>query len=484
MNGGANLGDLWTGFAKRGCGYSATSPSGSTSNGVVEAFDTPVVFTYPIGRPSQLMPNQATVFQVNIAGIGSLQPLSGTGLLHVSINGGGFVPIAMNETSANQYNATLPAGSCFDNYQYYVSTSTTSGTSVNPAGAPAVNFSASVYTSTVVAFDDNFEANLGWTTSVQGASTGAWERGIPVNDPAWAYDPTTDGDGSSRCYLTMNQLGNTDVDGGSVTLISPSFDMTGGADLRYYYYLFLTIEDGVDRLLVEMSDNGGASWSTVAIHTTSGGTSWRTNTISSAQISGAGLAFTANMRVRYTANDSGTASIVEGGVDGVRVSKLLCDDGSIGTSFCPADGSGGICPCLNHGGFTSGCQNSASTGGASLTAVGTVSPDTVVLTSTGELPSALTIFLQGDQAIFPVTYGDGLRCVGGTLKRLFSHNAVAGTVSAPQGGDLSITARSAALNAPITPGQTRYYMTYYRDPNAGFCAPHTFNGSNALSITW
>ena len=35
----------------------------------------------------------------------------------------------------------------------------------------------------------------------------------------------------------MNQPGNTDVDGGSVTLVSPNLDMTGGADIRYIQQL-------------------------------------------------------------------------------------------------------------------------------------------------------------------------------------------------------------------------------------------------------
>jgi uncharacterized repeat protein (TIGR01451 family) len=40
-NGGANIGDLWKGFAKRGMGFSASSPDGSTTAGVVEAYDVP-----------------------------------------------------------------------------------------------------------------------------------------------------------------------------------------------------------------------------------------------------------------------------------------------------------------------------------------------------------------------------------------------------------------------------------------------------------
>src|SRR6185295_15802199 len=101
-----------------------------------------------------------------------------------------------------------------------------------------------------------------------------------------------------------------------------------------------------------------------------------------------------------------------------------------GTSaFCFGDGTGGTCPCGNTGATGKGCDNSIATGGAQCSASGTTSPDTIVLTATGELPSALTVFLQGDALTSPVTYGDGLRCFGGSLKRLYHHNAVAGTVA-------------------------------------------------------
>jgi hypothetical protein len=42
-NGGADLAELWAAFAKRGMGYSATSPSSSTTTGLHEAFDTPIL---------------------------------------------------------------------------------------------------------------------------------------------------------------------------------------------------------------------------------------------------------------------------------------------------------------------------------------------------------------------------------------------------------------------------------------------------------
>ena len=165
--------------------------------------------------------------------------------------------------------------------------------------------------------------------------------------------------------------------------------------------------------------------------------------------------------------------------------------GAPGEILCSGDGidpAAAPCPCANAGALQHGCANSQVAAGARLASSGTASPDTVVLTASGELPTALSIFLQGDQVLSPgVPFGDGVRCAGGALRRLASDNAVGGTVSFPGPGDPSITARSAALGDPIAPGSTRWYQTYYRDPDLGFCpAPSgdSWNVTNALRIAW
>jgi hypothetical protein len=159
------------------------------------------------------------------------------------------------------------------------------------------------------------------------------------------------------------------------------------------------------------------------------------------------------------------------------------------SSFCFGDGSGGVCPCFNFGLAGRGCDNSAATGGSVLVGTGTPSLalDTVLFNSAGELPTALTIFAQGQQTITPVNFGDGLRCVGVNLTRLFTKSATAGIATAPQGGDPTVSARSAALGDPIPSGAARYYYAYYRDPSATFCpAPtgDTFNSSSSVAIIW
>lgn len=157
--------------------------------------------------------------------------------------------------------------------------------------------------------------------------------------------------------------------------------------------------------------------------------------------------------------------------------------------FCSGDDSGAACPCGNSGSPGHGCENSAGTGGALLTVTGvaSLSADTVQITCSGELPSALSILLQGDTVIAATGFGDGLRCTGGTLKRLYVKSAIGGVVVAPQSGDPSISARSAALGDPIPLGATRLYQVLYRNALESFCPNPpggTFNVSNAIAVAW
>jgi hypothetical protein len=165
------------------------------------------------------------------------------------------------------------------------------------------------------------------------------------------------------------------------------------------------------------------------------------------------------------------------------------DEGGLVTPFCFGDGSGAACPCGNSGAAGHGCENSAATGGAQLTSTGTpkISGDTLVLTSAGERPTSLSVVLQGDMEISPAIFGDGRRCAGGSLKRLYVKSASGGTVVAPAAGDPSISARSAALGDTLVPGSTRRIQVYYRDPDPNFCPGPiggTFNVSNGLRVIW
>jgi hypothetical protein len=163
--------------------------------------------------------------------------------------------------------------------------------------------------------------------------------------------------------------------------------------------------------------------------------------------------------------------------------------------YCdPYPGGAPDCPCANPpAGSQRGCDNSAATGGASLTATGSPSlaADTLVLATAGELPTSTTILVQGtserpSQWVSGVLFGQGVRCVAGTLRRLYAHVASSGSVTFPGAGDPSLSARSAALGDPIASGTHRYYFAMYRDPvvSGGCSASATFNCTNADAVPW
>ena len=163
------------------------------------------------------------------------------------------------------------------------------------------------------------------------------------------------------------------------------------------------------------------------------------------------------------------------------------------TSLCDPGASGVVgCPCANPpSGAGRGCDNSAATGGAILAASGGtyLSSDSLVFTTSGEKPTATSILLQGTTSLASGTpYGQGVRCVGGSLKRLFTKSAVGGSITAPNfgAGDPTVSSRSAAKGNPIFAGESRWYLVFYRDPIVlGGCpATSTFNATQTGRVDW
>ncbi len=304
-----------------------------------------LTLSFPAGPVDILAPGVSTTMQVAILdGTEILVP--GSALLNYRYNGGTYLTAPLTSLGGNLYEATFPAANCAATPEYYISADGSGGTTVFlPSAAPVVTQTASVGTQVIV-LSDNFESNLGWVATNLGATSGDWQRGVPVNDTGWAYDPISDGDGSGQCYLTQNQIGNTDVDGGSVRLTSPLLDMSGGNNaIAYEYYLNLSVVDGVDKLLVEISSNGDAGpWTVIADHSTDGGTAWRHHDITQSDLNAAGVTLTSTMKVRFTANDTGTASIVEAGLDGFTVFGLNCIDipGTCTGDITPPGGNGAV----------------------------------------------------------------------------------------------------------------------------------------------
>jgi len=233
----------------------------------------------------------------------------------------------------------------------------------------------------------------------------------------------------------------------------------------------------------------------VFVHDRQAGTTERVSLDSAgAQGNSHSLALSISADARYVVFESDASNLVP--ADTNSVTDIFVRDrfgGPSFTSVCDA-GVGGVifCPCANPpSGAGRGCNNSSNTGGAVLSASGGtfLSSDSLVFTTSGERPTATSVLLQGTTLVAGgVVYGQGIRCVGGTLKRLFTKSAAGGSITAPDfgAGDPQVSVRSAALGDLILAGQSRWYLVYYRDPTVlGGCpASSTFNATQTGRATW
>ncbi len=156
--------------------------------------------------------------------------------------------------------------------------------------------------------------------------------------------------------------------------------------------------------------------------------------------------------------------------------------GTNGSGFCFGDT--GACPCGNFSaiGSQSGCLSSLGIG-ARLVASGasSMSNDTLVLAA-GPLPETPALFFQGTAQVNGGAgnpFGDGLRCAGGTIRRLGIQVVTNSVTAYPAAGDLSVSQQGQVPAA----GGTRHYQLWYRNA-ANFCTPGTFNLTNAWTVVW
>jgi hypothetical protein len=183
---------------------------------------------------------------------------------------------------------------------------------VNAAGATTVFF-------------DDFETSLGWITNAGGtdnATTGFWERGDP--------EPTTDG-GARQLGTTVSGVndlvtgrlagasaGVHDIDTGVTTMRSPAIALpaTGTLTLSFSYYLAHSANaTSADFFRVTVI---GSTTSTVF---QSLGASVARNGVWTAATANLSAFAGQTVRIQVEAADASTASLVEAGVDDVRITQ-------------------------------------------------------------------------------------------------------------------------------------------------------------------
>jgi hypothetical protein len=213
----------------------------------------------------------------------------------------------------------------------------------SPSGAsPGSSNVYSAQAADQVDFDDlyDFETPVGFSAGAPGdnATTGVWVLVDPIGTDAQPGDDYTAF--GTLAWVTGQGtfgggLGENDVDGGTTSLVSNQIDLSGteSASISYarwysnstgaspnadVFEVFVSDDDGQNYVLVETVGPAGAG--------TSGG--W----IETGFNVGDFVNLTSAIRVKFVASDLGAGSIVEAGIDDVRILGVSCS-----ADTCPAD---------------------------------------------------------------------------------------------------------------------------------------------------
>ncbi len=189
---------------------------------------------------------------------------------------------------------------------------------------------------------------------------------------------------------------------------------------------------------------------------------------------GDGMEYVASSQRLYEIDGRNSATTPQG--------TAVLVESQVGTPFCFGDGTGTPCPCGNNGVAGNGCASSINPSGANLFAGGvpSIAMDTLALQGCG-MPNGAAYYFQGTTRMAGgngVSFGDGLRCAGGTLVRPGTKTNVNGASQFPSGADPAVSVKGRCNS-----GDVRTYQVGYRNP-AAFCTSATFNLSNGLEIVW
>ena len=141
------------------------------------------------------------------------------------------------------------------------------------------------------------------------------------------------------------------------------------------------------------------------------------------------------------------------------------------------DGFGWVCPCSNYGGAGEGCANSSGAG-AVLVGEGTSSviADDLDFAAQQLVPGQAALLYVGNNATGGgdgIPFGDGLRCAGGSVKRL--------GVRIPGSAGAATWGPSLSAMGNWSAGDTRHFQVWYRDTIGSPCGAQ-FNYSSGYRV--
>lgn len=232
----------------------------------------------------------------------------------------------MSLVGEDEYSAMLPAAGCGEVISYAFVVELVGGGSV---AFPSNDRYEALAQDFSISFEDDMESDTGWIVGGSGddATTGIWNRMNPQGTDAQPENDHTPGAGTD-CWVTDgvagSGLGDRDIDGGSTTLASPILDAIAlGDDAELVYWRWYSNNTGAspnaDSMLVQISNDIGNSWTTIEV-VTENANAWVEQRFRIADF----VEPTDMIRVRFIASDLGDGSIVEAGVDDLRIESVGC----------------------------------------------------------------------------------------------------------------------------------------------------------------
>jgi hypothetical protein len=378
------------------------------------------------------------------------------------VNGGAFVDVPMSNQGGDLYRGSIPGAPSPSLVQYYVRAQDSNGRVLTwPSSAPDQLQSFDVGTKQPIAIFFFDISNSGWTTGTIGDTSNPevdWARGIPAGDggnvggTSWR-DPAAAFAGVG-CFA--NDLGTGTADGAYSAnvhsyLRSGNINCSGQQNVRLRFQSWVSVEgNAADQATLRV--NGVPYYQNGA--STRVDTAWGMQEYDISAVA----ANNPNVTVEFRLRSNATNQFGGWAIDNVEIFGL--------TPIVP--------PCPAPQTY---CQTSPnSVGGGAV--MGWSGTGNLVLNNLNLFvyacpPSTTGLFFYGSSQV-QVPFGNGFRCVAGTIFRL-------GTQVTDSFGDAT---RSLNLNAlpsgPAQPGDVRHFQFWYRNPAAGGAG---FNLSNGLTVT-
>ncbi|MFN7564996.1 MAG: ELWxxDGT repeat protein, partial [Prosthecobacter sp.] len=277
-NAGANLDEMWAGFAKRGLGFSATSPDSSTTDGVVEAFDVPDdLFVTPNGVSTSVATRltgpiepYVHVFTLNNTGTAAIpwtaaktQPW-----ISLSATSGTLAPGASTEVLAYVQSSvlTMAAGS-------YTDTVSFTNTLNSAVMARTINLTVEPYTTLAASF--TLDSDPLWSRN------GQWAFGTPTGAVAsdGSEDPTSGFTGANVFGINLAGGYATTGNGPEYVTAGP-VNLSGMTGNRVSFKRWLNTSAPSFVLQTVEVSNDGTTWTTVWSNTAAiAESAWSTQTV-------------------------------------------------------------------------------------------------------------------------------------------------------------------------------------------------------------